>query len=131
MTDQTNKRPAAARAMHTSAPAGFRVSPDRVLDSANLHEGVRMLRRPAPDPNEPKETAIVRAGRSVHCGSEEKHLVGRDPVTGAEVHACVQEIFGPGQMVTLPRSEIARLRGLGFLEEEGDDEPVFTSGPLS
>ena len=117
--------------MHTSAPAGFRVSPDKVLDSTSLHEGVRMLRRPPVDPNEPKETGIVRSGRSVHCGSEEKHMVGTDPIKGEPVYACVQEIFGPGQTVTLPRSEIRRLIGLGFLEDPDGDSAAFMSGPLS
>ena len=89
-----------------------------------------MLRRPAPDPNEPKETAVVRRGRSVHVGTDEKHMVGTDPIKGEPIYACVQEFFGPGQSVTLARSEIARLRGLGFLEDD-DAAPAFTSGPLS
>jgi hypothetical protein len=129
MTDQTKRASAAPAGMRTTAPAGFRVSPDHI--DSKPGEGLRMWRRPvADDPNKPKETGVVRSGRSVHVGTEEKHLVGRDPVTGAEVYAAAQIFFGPGQTVTLPRSEIIRLRGLGFLVDP-DDEPVFTSGPLS
>ena len=106
----SNRRPAATASAQTSAAAGFKVHPDHL--DAKRGEGIRMLRRPAPDPNEPKETAVVRRGRSVHVGTDEKHMVGTDPIKGEPIYACVQEFFGPGQSVTLARSEIARLRGL-------------------
>jgi hypothetical protein len=120
MSEQTKRAPAAAAA--TRAPAGFKVNPDHI--DAKPGEGVRSLRRPAPDPNEPTETGIVARGRSVHCGGtdDEKHMVGMHPISGEPIYVPVQTQFGPGMTVTLPRSEIARLREMGFLEDSSDDE---------
>ena len=127
-SDQTTRRPAVA-SMQTSAAAGFKVHPDHL--DAKRGDGVRALRPVEPDPDEPRELATVRMGRSVDVPDPvEKRAVGYDRDSGAMIFAAVQHRYGPGQQVELPVSEIRRLRGLGFLVDPSG-EPVFTSGPLS
>ena len=125
MTEQTTKRPAAA--MRSTAPAGFRVSPDHI---DNTGDGIRNLRPAEPDPDEPREFAIVARGRSIDAPTEQRRAVGYDPVKGEQLYAAVQRRYGPGERIELPISEIRRLRELGFLVDP-DAAPVFTSGPLS
>jgi hypothetical protein len=89
------------------------------------------LRPVEPDPDEPRDLATVRTGRSVDVPDPiEKRAVGYDRDTGKPIYAAVQHRYGPGQQVELPVSEIRRLRGLGFLVDP-NDAPVFTSDPLS
>ena len=129
MVDQQTRQPAAVASMQTTAAAGFKVHPDHL--DAKPGDGVRALRPAEPDPDEPRELATVRPGRSVDVpDSIEKRAVGYDRDTGKSIYAAVQHRYGPGQQVELPVSEIRRLRGLGFLVDP-NDAPVFTSDPLS
>jgi hypothetical protein len=129
MSEQTNKRaPAATAGMRTTAPAGFRVSPDHI--DSQRGDGVRALRPVEPDPDEPREFAVVARGRSVDAPTEQRRAVGYDPVKGEQLYAAVQRRFMPGETIELPVSEIRRLRELGFLIAP-DAAPIFTSGRLS
>ena len=126
MTEHTTKRPAAA--MRSTAPAGFRVSPDHIDNIGG--DGIRNLRPAEPDPDEPRELATVARGRSIDAPTEQRRAVGYDPVKGEQLYAAVQRRFMPGETIELPVAEIRRLRELGFLVDS-DAAPVFTSGPLS
>jgi hypothetical protein len=45
----------------------------------------------------------------------QRRVVGYDRETQKSVYGPVLQAFGPGQQVRLPRSEVVRLRQLGFL----------------
>lgn len=97
---------------------------------------------PAEQVDEPTANAIVARGRSVHAPTGRKLSVGSVPLpqtspigpptfTGVTSSEC--RSYGPGESVTLPLSEIARLRASGFLLSESGEvviarENVSTSG---
>lgn len=88
-------------------------------------DGVRILSMaPLDDPNEPLASAIVRRGRSVHAPIEgaERERIGYDVAGGQYVFRQPQQLFGPGETVTLKRSEIRRLRELGCFEDDDADQ---------
>jgi len=96
MNEQTNKRaPAATAGMRTTAPAGFRMHPDHI--DSQRGDGVRALRPAEIDPDEPRELATVRNGRSVDVPDPvEKRAVGYDRDTGQPIYAPVHKRHGPG-----------------------------------
>jgi hypothetical protein len=63
----------------------------------------------------PTATAIVARGRTVHAPTGQKRVIGYDAVLRTEIYCPFLEMYGPGSEVTLPVTEIARLRALGFL----------------
>ena len=78
--------------------------------------GVRRVPSGAPAPDQPHEVGTVAAGRSVDIVVEgDRVQCGFDKDAGVPVYRCAQRRALPGERVELPRSEIARLRGLGFL----------------
>ena len=104
MVDEKHKKPA--------APAMARVHPDSVLVAPQSSTGA-----PEPPAAEPEEvaTAIVSSGHSVHVNSGERIACGYDAVLGRTVYRQGFVVAGPGETVTLPKSEIAQLMANGFL----------------
>jgi hypothetical protein len=65
----------------------------------------------------PMERAIVARGRTVTVPDPTKPpaFVGRQIDTNVELFAPATRDFGPGEEVELPRDEVRRLRGFGYL----------------
>ena len=103
MVDEKHKRP-------TSPP--IRVHPDTVLGAQQPKE-VTLEPEPAV-PQEETATAIVASGRSVHINTERVQC-GYDSVLGRPVFRQAFRTALPGEIVELPRSEIARLQAVGIL----------------
>ncbi len=57
----------------------------------------------------------VARGHTIDIPTGERRMIGYDRVTGAPVFTSVIRKAGPGEEVTLVRSEIDRLRRAGFL----------------
>jgi hypothetical protein len=94
---------------HPDAPEERHTSRRRILNAQE--EMIDME-----DPAEPTETGIVAPGRTVEAPViGKKKFVGFDKQTGVRVYGPLLNRFGPNQSVTLPVSEITRLRELGFL----------------
>ena len=95
-----------------------------------MHEAhvVRHLRRLEIDPNEPRETAVVAKGRTIDAPVEgaEKEIAGFDTVKQEYTFRLPQKRFYPGQEISLPVSEAARLRRLGFLFDPDGVGPAET-----
>lgn len=81
------------------------------------------VKQPSTAAGEPTEIATVARGRSVDVPSGERRKVGHDPVTGEAIFAAVQRRYAEGQQVELPRSQITRLRELGFLTDPAAAPP--------
>lgn len=99
---------------HASPVRDFtRVHPDHL--NAGPGDGVRRVPPEMPDDNEPREVGVVAAGRCIDVPTDEIELSGYDREGQREIYRRVQKRHLPGESVELPKSEIARLRGLGFL----------------
>jgi hypothetical protein len=74
-------------------------------------------------------TGVVARGRTVigpHPTETETFGNGPD---GKPIVRPVHTTFNPGDTVTLPAGEIARLRGLGFLVDPDGSGPAVDIGP--
>jgi hypothetical protein len=86
-----------------------------------------------PDESEPLESATVARGRSVDMPSPgaKQEQTGFDLAEKRPVFRLPQTRYGPGQVVKLPRSEVRRLRALGFLvDPDAKAVAVTAPGPL-
>jgi hypothetical protein len=72
---------------------------------------------PEPEAAAPEETAtgIVAGGHSIHVCTGEKIACGYDAVLSRTVFRSAFTVAGPGETVTLPKSEIEKLLAAGFL----------------
>ena len=76
------------------------------------------------------ERAIVARGRTVIIpDSATRVFTGRDPDTHAELFGQGSREIPPGNEVELPRSEVKRLRALGFLVDPDAAEIPIAEGP--
>jgi hypothetical protein len=66
-------------------------------------------------PREESATGIVASGRCLHVPDGTRHVAGYDTERRVNTHRQGFKEVLAGQAVTLPISEIARLRELGFL----------------
>jgi hypothetical protein len=115
MTDQTNKSKRRQR--------------QRKIDTEPQQVEVEPVAAAAPAPvgNDPLESGVVSDGRSVHIPVPGQQTpCGYDMKESKTVFRSVFEVFGPGETVTLPRSEIARLKNLGFLRDPSRTYPIST-----
>jgi hypothetical protein len=94
------------------APAMARVHPDNILITPQSNSAV-----PEPEAAAPEETAtgIVASGKSVHVCTGEKIACGYDALLGRTVFRQGFAVAGPGEVVTLPKSEVVQLMAAGFL----------------
>jgi hypothetical protein len=76
------------------------------------------------------EKATVARGRTVCVPDLSKPSVfaGREPDTHRELFAPGLRDIGPGEEVELPRDEVRRLRGLGFLVDPDAKEVAIEDG---
>jgi hypothetical protein len=72
---------------------------------------------PEPEAAAPEETSVgvVASGHSVHVNTGEKIACGYDAVLSRTVFRSAFVVVGPGEQVTLPKSEIQKLMTAGFL----------------
>jgi hypothetical protein len=106
MTDGKHRKPAPA--------IPIRVHPDVVMAPPHSDDAEPM---PEPDAAHPEETAtgIVASGHSVHVSTGEKIACGYDAMLARPVYRQAFTVAGPGEVVTLPKSEVAKLMAAGFL----------------
>ena len=103
-----------------------RVHPDH---DPHAFDSVRRLASAAPDPDEELEVGTVAAGHSVDLVVEgERVQCGFDRDAGVPVYRKPLRRALPGDQVKLPCSEIARLRGLGFLVDPSAVPPPVDRG---
>lgn len=100
----------------------MRVHPEHFL-SLDRAQSVRRVLSAEPADDEPKKRAIVARGRCVDVAlAEQRAVCGSDQ--GRDVMRARQIRYGPGEEVELPASEVARLRGLGFLVDPDGAPPA-------
>ncbi len=109
--DEQRKR---ARAPARSLPQRPTQAPD-----AGWREPSRPSRKAASTDLGPPTTATVNCGHVLDLPVEgEQRLVGYDIADKQQVFAVVTRRALPGEIVTLPAKEVARLKRLGFLVDE-------------
>ena len=84
----------------------------------------------APDPNEPREVAVVARG-VIDCPEEgaEKEIAGYDTQGRQYTYRLPVRRYYPGEQITLPVSEIRRLQKLGVLRDP--DSIAEVTSPLA
>jgi hypothetical protein len=91
------------------------VHPDTILQGSPQPSDAAPLPESDAAQPEPTATGIVSSGHSVHVCTGEKIACGYDAMLARPVYRQAFDVAGPGETVTLPKSEIARLLAAGFL----------------
>jgi hypothetical protein len=110
MVDEKHKRPA-------SPP--IRIHPDTILAAPQPNE---VTLEPEPDAahleEEETATGIVSGGHSIHVNTGQRIACGYDAVLSRTVFRSAFTVAGPGETVTLAKSEIEKLMAAGFLVDQ-------------
>ena len=103
---------------HTKRPApamALRVHPDQILPQPQSSDGEPVAETAAPEEEqEEKAIGVVSSGHSIHLNVG-KIARGFDPMTGRTIYRQDFRTAGPGEVVEMPKSTIARLMAAGFL----------------